>query len=75
MGDNGCECGSGSHPGFAVVDESVDGDVGWKHQPGMLSGYVEPFDTWSDMSDLIEREGWPVRRCAAGGVLLQCVSG
>lgn len=32
--------------------------VGWKNSRGVLSGYVEPFDTWSDMSDLIPRERW-----------------
>jgi uncharacterized protein with NAD-binding domain and iron-sulfur cluster len=31
---------------------------GWEHPRGILSGYVEPFDTWSDMSDLIAREMW-----------------
>jgi uncharacterized protein with NAD-binding domain and iron-sulfur cluster len=34
-------------------------EVGWKNARGILSGYVEPFDTWSDMSDLIARERWP----------------
>jgi uncharacterized protein with NAD-binding domain and iron-sulfur cluster len=31
---------------------------GWPHPRGIMSGYVEPFDTWSDMSDLIQREKW-----------------
>ncbi len=31
---------------------------GWAHPRGIMSGYVEPFDTWSDMSDLIQREKW-----------------
>lgn len=34
-------------------------EVGWNNAPGILSGYVEPFDTWSDMSHLIARERWP----------------
>jgi uncharacterized protein with NAD-binding domain and iron-sulfur cluster len=34
-------------------------EAGWPEQRGILSGYVEPFDTWSDMSDLIQRERWP----------------
>jgi uncharacterized protein with NAD-binding domain and iron-sulfur cluster len=34
-------------------------DSGWTKPRGILSGYVEPFDTWSDMSDLIQRERWP----------------
>ena len=34
-------------------------EAGWTEPRGILSGYVEPFDTWSDMSDLIQRERWP----------------
>jgi uncharacterized protein with NAD-binding domain and iron-sulfur cluster len=34
-------------------------EAGWPNAPGVLSGYVEPFDTWSDMSHLIARERWP----------------
>lgn len=26
---------------------------------GLLGSYQEPYDTWADMSDLIEREQWP----------------
>ena len=33
--------------------------LGWPNAPGVLSGFVEPFDTWSDMSHLIARERWP----------------
>ena len=45
---------------------------GWQHPRGIMSGYVEPFDTWSDMSDLIQRET-VVRgaKCAADCLLLQ----
>ena len=32
--------------------------AGWPHARGILSGWVEPFDTWSDMSPLIPRERW-----------------
>jgi uncharacterized protein with NAD-binding domain and iron-sulfur cluster len=32
--------------------------VGWNTGPGILCGYVEPFDTWSDMGQLIPREKW-----------------
>jgi uncharacterized protein with NAD-binding domain and iron-sulfur cluster len=33
--------------------------LGWQ-QPGVnLSGFVEPFDTWADMSHLIAEERWP----------------
>jgi uncharacterized protein with NAD-binding domain and iron-sulfur cluster len=35
-------------------------ELGWRHPPVNLSGFVEPFDTWADMSHLAEREGWPV---------------
>jgi uncharacterized protein with NAD-binding domain and iron-sulfur cluster len=35
-------------------------EAGWQNARGILSGYVEPFDTWSDMSDLIARERWPM---------------
>ena len=35
-------------------------DSGWPDgKRGIGCGWVEPFDTWSDMSDLIQREKWP----------------
>ena len=34
-------------------------EAGWTASPGILSGYVEPFDTWSDMSDLIAGNDGP----------------
>jgi uncharacterized protein with NAD-binding domain and iron-sulfur cluster len=33
-------------------------EAGWPNPPGVLCGYVEPFDTWSDMSHLVARERW-----------------
>jgi uncharacterized protein with NAD-binding domain and iron-sulfur cluster len=33
-------------------------DVGWSHPPSNVSGFVEPFDTWADMSHLIPEERW-----------------
>ena len=33
--------------------------LGWRHPPVNLSGFVEPFDTWADMSHLIPEESWP----------------
>jgi uncharacterized protein with NAD-binding domain and iron-sulfur cluster len=33
-------------------------DSGWTKAPGIMSAYLEPFDTWSDMSHLIVRERW-----------------
>lgn len=34
-------------------------ELGWPLAPGALSGYVEPFDTWADMSHLIREESFP----------------
>ncbi|MBM9578592.1 NAD(P)-binding protein [Leptospira sp. 201903070] len=31
----------------------------WKNEPPILGSFVEPFDTWCDMSHLINRESWP----------------
>ena len=33
--------------------------LGWRHPPVTLSGFVEPFDTWADMSHLAREENWP----------------
>ena len=40
--------------------------LGWPRAGVNLSGYVEPFDTWADMSHLIQEEEWdePVRSIA-----------
>lgn len=32
--------------------------LGWPHPPINLSGYVDPYDTWADMSHLIAQESW-----------------
>jgi uncharacterized protein with NAD-binding domain and iron-sulfur cluster len=32
--------------------------LGWEEPPPNLSGFVEPFDTWADMSHLAAVEGW-----------------
>ena len=34
-------------------------ELGWKQGPVSLSGFVEPFDTWADMSHLAPVETWP----------------
>ncbi|HEY0758972.1 MAG TPA: NAD(P)-binding protein [Acidisarcina sp.] len=34
------------------------GQQGWTRPRGILCGYVEPFDTWSDMTPLLPRESW-----------------
>jgi uncharacterized protein with NAD-binding domain and iron-sulfur cluster len=41
-------------------------ELGWPHAPANLSGFVEPFDTWAEMSHLIPEEEWhdPVRSIA-----------
>ena len=33
-------------------------ELGWPHPPANLSGFVEPFDTWAEMSHLIPEETW-----------------
>lgn len=32
--------------------------LGWPHPAVNLSGYVEPFDTWADMTHVAPREAW-----------------
>ncbi len=41
-------------------------ELGWRHPPANVSGFVEPFDTWADMSHLIKEEDFeePVRSIA-----------
>ncbi len=35
-------------------------ELGWQAtEEAVMTGYVEPFDTWGDMSHLIPRESWP----------------
>jgi uncharacterized protein with NAD-binding domain and iron-sulfur cluster len=33
--------------------------LGWPHGTANLSGFVEPFDTWADMSHLVPEESFP----------------
>ena len=33
--------------------------LGWQERAVNLSGFVEPFDTWADMTHLVPRESWP----------------
>jgi uncharacterized protein with NAD-binding domain and iron-sulfur cluster len=33
--------------------------LGWPHPGVTLSGFVEPFDTWADMTHLVPVEAWP----------------
>jgi uncharacterized protein with NAD-binding domain and iron-sulfur cluster len=41
-------------------------DLGWSGPPTNISGFVEPFDTWADMRQLIQQESFrsPVRSIA-----------
>ena len=34
-------------------------ELGWPLPSTVLDGFVEPLDTWADMSQLIPRESWP----------------
>ena len=34
-------------------------DLGWELPSPLLSLYVEPLNTWADMSQVIDREAWP----------------
>ena len=33
-------------------------DLGWRAGPANVSGFVEPFDTWADMTHVAPRESW-----------------
>ena len=35
------------------------GSLGWETPEPLLSLFVEPFNTWSDMTNVIDREDWP----------------
>ena len=39
------------------MDRSMP-ELGWMEGPVNVSGFVEPFDTWADMSHLASAEGW-----------------
>ena len=32
--------------------------LGWEPPPVTLSAFVKPFDTWSDMGQVVPAEGW-----------------
>ncbi|MCB0975861.1 MAG: FAD-dependent oxidoreductase [Acidimicrobiales bacterium] len=36
-----------------------EGDLGWDAPGSTMSGFVEPFDTWASMPQLIDAEDWP----------------
>lgn len=35
------------------------GELGWETPPPLLSLFVEPYNTWADMTHLLPRENWP----------------
>lgn len=43
---------------FQVWLDAPIEDLGWPQPPVNISGYVEPFDTWADMRQLIKLEDW-----------------
>jgi uncharacterized protein with NAD-binding domain and iron-sulfur cluster len=34
-------------------------ELGWREAPINISGFMEPFDTWADMTHLAAQESWP----------------
>ncbi len=44
---------------FQVWLSADTGELGWPHGTANLSGFVEPFDTWADMSHLVAEESFP----------------
>ena len=42
------------------MHEDMD-SLGWKDPPVALSAFVQPFETWSDMSHLAQEEQWPTK--------------
>lgn len=40
------------------MTENLKG-LGWEESSPIIDSYVEPFNTWADMSQLIDREKWP----------------
>lgn len=45
---------------FQLWTDKSAADLGWAHRgDSILTAYVEPIDTYADMSHLIDREDWP----------------
>jgi uncharacterized protein with NAD-binding domain and iron-sulfur cluster len=36
-------------------------ELGWKDPPVVLSAFVKPFDTWADMTHLVDSESWTTK--------------
>jgi len=45
--------------------------LGWRMPKPVVVGYTDPFDTWADMSHLIQRETWPAG--VVGNVAYLCM--
>lgn len=43
---------------FQVWLDKPAAELGWQKPPINISGYVEPFDTWADMTHLTDTEEW-----------------
>jgi len=43
---------------FQLWLDAATSELGWNDGPVNVSGFVEPFDTWADMSHLIDEETW-----------------
>jgi uncharacterized protein with NAD-binding domain and iron-sulfur cluster len=52
-------CKSVPTQAFQVWMDTPMKDLGWRDPPINISGFVEPFDTWADMSHLAGGESWP----------------
>lgn len=57
------EVKSVSTQAFQLWMDPSTAELGWTGPAGVtLSGFVEPFDTWADMSHLLGEESWPAER-------------
>jgi uncharacterized protein with NAD-binding domain and iron-sulfur cluster len=52
-------CKSVSTQAFQVWMNVDMGELGWRDEQANVSGFVEPFDTWADMRQLIKEETFP----------------
>jgi uncharacterized protein with NAD-binding domain and iron-sulfur cluster len=43
---------------FQIWTRQDVGELGWRCPGASISGFVEPFDTWADMSHVISEENW-----------------
>lgn len=46
---------------FQIWTSATARDLGWTRGPVNVSGFVEPFDTWADMTHVAPAESWPRR--------------